>query len=111
MGSRMADGKPIPVRAATVEANADFSPDGKWVAYGSDETGTREVAVQGFAPQRTPAASIGKWRVSAAGGDKPRWSRDGKAFLPGAGRKVDGRSVRTGSSFEPAVLSRYFRRG
>ncbi len=55
-----------------------FSPDGKWIAYSSDESGRREVYVQGFVPDRVPAAGVGKWQMSTAGGDKPRWRRDGK---------------------------------
>jgi len=44
-----------------------FSPDGKWIAYDSDEAGRREVYVQGFDPGRVPAAAVGKWLISAAG--------------------------------------------
>ena len=60
------------------ETFGQFSPDGKWIAYSSDESGRREVYVQGFAPDRVPAAAVGKWQISTAGGDKPRWRRDGK---------------------------------
>jgi hypothetical protein len=34
--------------------------------------------VQGFVPDHIPAAGIGKWQISSAGGAKPRWRRDGK---------------------------------
>jgi hypothetical protein len=54
-----------------------FSPDAKWIAYSSDETGTREVYVRDFAPGRVPAVGSVKIRVSPRGGDKPRWSPDG----------------------------------
>jgi hypothetical protein len=53
-------------------------PDTKRIAYSSDESGRREVYVQGFVPNHVPAAGIGKWQISAAGGDKPRCRRDGK---------------------------------
>jgi len=49
-----------------------FSPDGRWVAYDSNESGLREVYVRSFAdPSR-------KWAVSPGGGRRPRWSRDGR---------------------------------
>ena len=49
-----------------------FSPDGKWIAYVSDESGAAEVYLQGF-----PAGGR-KHRVSRDGGVTPRWSRDGR---------------------------------
>ncbi|HEX2463025.1 MAG TPA: protein kinase [Thermoanaerobaculia bacterium] len=54
------------------EAEAAFSPDGRWVAYNSDDSGRSEVYVRPF------PASGGKWQVSAAGGSHPRWRSDGK---------------------------------
>jgi eukaryotic-like serine/threonine-protein kinase len=60
-----------------------FSPDGKWVAYTSRESGRAEVYVTNF-PQPT-----GKWQISTSGGNQPRWSRDGKAlFYMGIDRTV-----------------------
>ena len=53
------------------EAHASFSPDGRWVAYVSDESGRAEVYVRSF-PKPT-----GKWQVSTEGGDQPRWRHDG----------------------------------
>jgi hypothetical protein len=50
----------------------------QWIAYSADESGRREVYVQGFVPDHVPAAGIGKWQISKAGGDKRRWRRDGK---------------------------------
>ena len=52
-----------------------FSPDGKWVAYTSRESGRSEVYVTNF-PQPS-----GKWQISTAGGNQPRWRHDGKALL------------------------------
>ncbi len=54
------------------ERNATFSPDGRWVAYDSDESGRSEIYVQGFPERR------GKWLVSAEGGRTPAWRADGK---------------------------------
>ena len=54
------------------EVQGRFSPDGRWVAYASDETGQFEVYVRPFpsATERTP--------VSVGGGMQPEWRRDGK---------------------------------
>jgi eukaryotic-like serine/threonine-protein kinase len=52
--------------------NGMISPDGKWVAYASDETGTWEIYMTTF-----PGAQ-GKWQVSRGGGTEPRWRGDGK---------------------------------
>ena len=51
---------------------ATFSPDGRWVAYQSSESGRLEIYVQGFPERR------GKWPVSAEGGRFPAWRADGK---------------------------------
>jgi Tol biopolymer transport system component len=86
------------------ETTADFSPDGKWIAYSSDATGRREVYVQGFAPDQTPAAALRRWTISNAGGDRPRWSRDGKELYYLA---LDGRLMavptRSDPTFEPGL--------
>ena len=54
------------------QPGGEFSPDSKWLAYESNESGRREVYVQPF-----PEAG-GKWQLSSAGGAQPRWRRDGK---------------------------------
>ena len=50
----------------------DLSPDGRWLAYQSSESGNNEIDVVAF------GGGEGKWQVSANGGIDPRWSRDGK---------------------------------
>ncbi len=57
------------------EANGQISPDGKWVAYASDESGSWEIYVTSF-----PGAA-GKWQVSRGGGSEPRWRGDGKEIF------------------------------
>ena len=65
--------KPEPyLQTKYAEFGATFSPDGRWVAYRSDESGRLEIYVQGFPERR------GKWLVSAAGGRHPQWRADGK---------------------------------
>jgi Tol biopolymer transport system component len=51
------------------------SPNGKWIAYRSGESGRSEVYVQDFPP------AGGKWQVSTAGGSDPQWGRDGKELF------------------------------
>jgi Tol biopolymer transport system component len=57
------------------ERNGQISPDGKWVAYASDESGSWEIYVTSF-----PGAA-GKWQVSRGGGSEPRWRGDGKEIF------------------------------
>ena len=69
--------KPVPyLVTAFNERQAQFSPDGKWVAYSSTESGNVEVYVRPF-----PASSGGKWLVSNGGGNQPRWRPDGKELF------------------------------
>jgi serine/threonine protein kinase len=69
--------KPFPVlQTAASERSPRLSPDGKWLAYVSDETRRDEVYVQAFLPN---TAGIGnRWQVSTNGATRPVWSRDGK---------------------------------
>ena len=66
------------------ESAGAFSPDGRWVAYHSDESGRPEVYIQGFPERR------GKWPVTAEGGYSPNWRADGKELY---WRGSDGRTV------------------
>ena len=50
-----------------------ISPDGRWLAYVSNETGRDEIYVRPF-----PDASTGRWQISTSGGTEPLWSRDGR---------------------------------
>jgi Tol biopolymer transport system component len=72
-----------------------FSPDGKWVAYASNESGRWEVYVTSF-----PEAH-GKWQVSNAGGEQPKWRNDGKEFYYLApDGKIMAAPVTTGAKFD-----------
>jgi len=62
-------------RTSISEVNAVFSPDGRWVAYVSDETGRPEVYVRPF---QAPGE---KRRVSTSGGSQPRWPREGEELF------------------------------
>jgi hypothetical protein len=70
------DRTPIPlVQSAFEEGSPRFSPDGRWFAYASDESGRTEVYVQPF-----PQTGM-KTRVTASGGFEPRWRRDGRELF------------------------------
>jgi eukaryotic-like serine/threonine-protein kinase len=63
------------VQGNFVAANARFSPDGRWIAYNSNESGRPEVYVVSF------GAGTGKWQVSNTGGVLPVWRHDGKELF------------------------------
>jgi Tol biopolymer transport system component len=96
-------GKPIPfLQTEFNELQGQISPDGQWMAYASDESGQREVYVRPF------PASEGKWRISTAGGDQPRWRGDSKElFFLGADGKMTAVAIKAVAgpkpSFEPGA--------
>jgi Tol biopolymer transport system component len=79
------DRKPRPfLQTRFNESHARFSPDGKWVAYSSDESGRAEVYLRRF-----PPTFEGKWQMSTNGGDQAQWRGDGKElFYVSADRKL-----------------------
>ena len=69
-------GEPKPfVNSAFNERQPAFSPDGRWLAYQSNESGNYEVYVRPF-----PGPG-GKWQISTGGGVYPKWSRNGKELF------------------------------
>jgi len=98
------DRKPYPyLQTAADEYSGQFSPDGRWMAYVSDESGRPEVWVQSIPP------SGAKWQISTLGGNQPRWRRDGRElFYVSADQRLMAVPVRIGFSFEagaPQALS------
>jgi Tol biopolymer transport system component len=85
------------VATAFGEFAAQFSPDGRWIAYTSNESGRNEVYVQAF-----PGPG-GKWQISTAGGTMPTWSRDAKElFYLGSDGTLMAAKVRLAPSFDSA---------
>ena len=76
-----------------MRGNLQFSPDGKWVAYESNETGRNEIYVVPF-----PGPG-GKSQVSTDGGAQPRWNRNGRELFFRSGAKMMAVDVETGAVF------------
>src|SRR4030095_10711016 len=69
-------GTPEPFLVTNFDERAPaFSPDGKWLAYTSNESGTTEVYVRAFPDNGS------KWLISTGGGNYPRWTRTGKVLI------------------------------
>jgi len=68
-------GDPLLIATGSNQAEPQFSPDGRFVAYDSAVSGRNEIYVAAFPPNGA------KWQVSQEGGTEPRWSRDGKEFF------------------------------
>jgi serine/threonine-protein kinase len=79
--------------ADTSESSPVVSPDGRWVAYGSDQSGSRQIHVR---PLAGDGESI---RVSPTGGTNPRWSRDGRELLYERGPEIWTATVEPGDTF------------
>jgi len=78
---RGGDGAPFVVTAFN-EGSPLFSPDGRWLAYGSNESGRDEIYVQPY-----PGPGV-KWPISTEGGTEPRWSADGRELFYRLGDKM-----------------------
>ncbi|MFQ5641056.1 MAG: protein kinase, partial [bacterium] len=59
-----------------LEVDCQFSPNGKWITYMSNESGTTEIYVRPY-----PESAGGVWKISNGGSDKPIWSPDGKKIF------------------------------
>ena len=85
------------------ERSGAFSPDSKWIAYDSDESGRREIYVQPFPP------SGAKWQISKSGGTVPKWRRDGRElFYLGADGKLMAVAINAGATFQASIPAPLF---
>ena len=64
------------LNASHSEHNAEVSPDGRWMAYQSNESGADEVYVRPF-----PKVNDGRWQISTGGGTRPAWARSGREIF------------------------------
>jgi len=67
------------------EANGEVAPDGRWLAYQSDESGRDEIYVR-----PVPDVSGGRWQASSIGGRTPLWARTGRELFY---RSIDGAAM------------------
>ena len=86
-----------PAASPFVETDPAFSPDNRWMAYASNESGAQQIYVRPY------PSGTGRWQISDAGGGFPRWSRDGRELfyrtntgIMAASIEVSGDSLRTG---------------
>jgi Tol biopolymer transport system component len=92
------DAKPQPfLDTRFTRGDLQFSPDGKWVAYESNETSRNEIYV---VPYPGPG---GKSQVSTDGGTQPRWNRNGRELFFRSGAKLMAVNVETGAAFRAGV--------
>jgi Tol biopolymer transport system component len=91
------------LKAPSTIRSSQFSPDGKWVAYSSNETGKWEVFVTSFPDGH------GKWQISNAGGNQPRWRGDSREmYYMTPDSKLVAVPVKSGSSFEAGAATVLF---
>jgi WD40-like Beta Propeller Repeat len=74
-GSKPSRVEPL-VRTTAIEFNPDISPDGRYIAYQSNESGRDEIYVRPF-----PRVNDGRWQVSTGGGTRPAWARSGRELF------------------------------
>ncbi|MGH9674973.1 MAG: hypothetical protein ACRD44_17510, partial [Bryobacteraceae bacterium] len=101
------DRTPLPLaRSPFNERHGRISPDGRWVAYSSDESGTAQIYVQAFRPG---AGTAPRYQVSSGGGAMPRWRADSRElyYLAGDGR-LFAVSIRRGPSFAASAPTPLF---
>ena len=95
-GVRQGDTTAVPlVSGGATSMFPALSPDERWLAYASDESGTMEIYVRPF-----PETSSAKWQVSTAGGSQPVWSKSGRQlyYLNGKNELVAA-DIRPGATF------------
>jgi eukaryotic-like serine/threonine-protein kinase len=87
-----------------IELQPNISPNGRWMAYMSTESGRNEVYVRPF-----PEINKGRWQVSTSGGNSPLWSPDGRELFYRSGDAVMAVPVETEPAFRPGKPEALFR--
>jgi serine/threonine-protein kinase len=99
------------IRTTFDERNAEISPDGRWIAYESNESGQYQIYVRPF-----PNVDSGRWQISNGGGSCPAWARNGRELfyldqagaLTGVPVQASGTTVAAGTPTK-ILEPRYFR--
>ncbi len=88
-------------RPGALERGPTLSPDGRWIAYISDEVGSNQIFVRPF-----PDASSGtQWQISSEGGTEPLWSHSGRELFYKSGGFMMAAQIQTSPNF--AVRARH----
>ena len=85
------------------ELNAEISPDGRWLAYQSNESGRHEIFVRPF-----PNVEAGKWQVSTNGGSQPLWARSGRELFYVSMGELMRVPLKIGSIIEAGMSTKLF---
>jgi Tol biopolymer transport system component/predicted Ser/Thr protein kinase len=104
-------GKPFAFLATQfTEGQAQFSPDGHWIAYTSNDSAPASIFVRPFSADGRSGASGAKWLVSTGLGLNPRWRHDGKQLLyaTAAGFDIMAVDVDTSKGFQAGAPRRLF---
>jgi Tol biopolymer transport system component len=116
--SGSADRKLVPLESSEFhQFEGRFSPDGRWIAYSSDDSGRYQIYVRPFevssatkAADAKGAPVTGKWPVSKDGGTTPRWRHDGKElFYVGSDGNAMAVEVSTNGLFQAGVPKTLFK--
>jgi serine/threonine-protein kinase len=87
------------------ERNGEIAPNGRWLAYESNESGREEIYVRPF-----PEVSGGRWQISTGGGRMPLWSRNGQElFYVSQDEAIMGVRVEPGPSWRSSTPTRILR--
>ena len=103
------------LKGDAIEADGQFSPNGHWVVYTSNQTGRDEVYVGEFLPpasRATHESAVGqRWQVSISGGHSPRWNRNGKEifYISSDNTVIAVPITKTGSTLEVGTAHTLFR--
>jgi Tol biopolymer transport system component len=102
------DRKAFPlIESKFLKGGARVSPDGRWLSYSTDESGTPQIVVQPF-----PAVGDGKWQVSTSGGIEAKWRRDGRElYYLGLDGTIMAVPIEPGATFDAGPPVALFKTG
>ena len=106
------DKKPVAfLRTEFDEREGHFSPDGRWVAYTSNESGRNEIYIRAFSSDSlaAPSDAGSKWLISTDGGSDPRWRGDGKElYYRGTGGRLMAVEIATNPTVRAGIPKTLF---